>query len=234
MMNVAITGATKGIGRAIAEAFAAEGFNLALCARTLSDLEALREELLAKYPQLEVLVFRADVSKQEQVEGFAEYIKQHWTKLEVLVNNAGVFIPGEVSNEPEGIIHRMMDTNMYSAYHLTRALIPMLKEQKRGHIFNMCSVASKIAYPNGGAYSISKFALFGFTKVLREELKSFQIRVTAVLPGATWSDSWKGVVLPESRLMPASDIASAIVSCYKMSPQTVIEELVLRPQLGDL
>ena len=98
----------------------------------------------------------------------------------------------------------------------------------------MCSVASILAYPNGGSYSISKFALLGFSKVLREELKTQGIKVTAILPGATWSDSWQGVDFPEDRLMQASDIALAVWSAYNLSRAAVVEELLIRPQLGDL
>ncbi len=91
-----------------------------------------------------------------------------------------------------------------------------------------------MAYPNGGSYSISKFALLGFSKVLREELKSSGIKVTAVMPGATWSDSWSGAELPYERLMEAEDIAESILSIYKLGPSAVVEEIILRPQLGDL
>jgi len=103
-----------------------------------------------------------------------------------------------------------------------------------GHIFNMCSIASITAYPNGGSYSISKFALLGFSKVLREELKDKNIKVTSIMPGATWSASWAGVDLPESRLMQATDIAKIVWSALEMSPSAVIEDIVIRPQLGDL
>ena len=110
----------------------------------------------------------------------------------------------------------------------------MMMPLKKGYIFNMCSVASEKAYPNGGSYSISKFALLGFSKNLREEMKPFGIKVTSILPGATWSDSWAGFEAPEERLMQARDIAEAVVSALRMSAAAVVEEIVLRPQLGDL
>ena len=151
-----------------------------------------------------------------------------------LVNNAGVFLPGLISEEDDGLLEQQIETNLNRAYYLTRALLPLMLPQQRGDIFNMCSIASKIAYPNGGSYSISKFALLGFSKVLREELKDKGIRVSAILPGATWSNSWAGVDLPEERLMQANAIAIAVWSAYQMSPSAVVEEIVLRPQLGDL
>ena len=233
-MNIIITGATKGIGRAIAEKFAEGGFNLAICSRSNNDLKAFKKELLGKHPSIEVLTKVADVRKKKDVLAFADFIKKNWLEVDVLVNNAGVFIPGEISKEDDGALEMMIETNLYSAYHLTRALLPIMLERGRGHIFNMCSIASLIAYPNGGSYSISKFALLGFSKVLREELKDKGIKVTSILPGATWSASWAGVDLPESRLMRADDIAVAVWSAWQMSPSAVVEDIVVRPQLGDL
>lgn len=232
-MKIIITGATKGIGRAIAEKFAAEGFDLAVCARTEADLAILKKEIREKF-DVEVLTRPTDMRSKTDVLAFADFVKKHWGSVDVLVNNAGIFIPGEICHEEDGALEKMMETNLYSAYHFTRAILPLLLKKGSGHIFNMCSIASIIAYPNGGSYSISKFALLGFSKVLREELKTKGIKVTAILPGATWSDSWAGVDLPESRLMEANDIAIAVWSAWQMSPSAVVEEIVIRPQLGDL
>jgi short-subunit dehydrogenase len=109
-----------------------------------------------------------------------------------------------------------------------------LQAQKSGHIFTICSTASITAYTAGGSYCISKFALLGFTKVLREETKLQGIKVTAILPGATLTPAWDGVELPESRFIPADDVASTIYSAYTMNPSTVLEEILIRPQLGDI
>jgi short-subunit dehydrogenase len=233
-MKVIITGATKGIGRAIAEAFAQEGADLAINARSATDLEQLQADFAKAYPSIKVLCRTTDMRNKAEVHAFADYIKSQWGTLDVLVNNTGVFLPGEVSKEEDGLLEQMIETNLYSAYHLTRALLPLMHAQRQGHIFNMCSIASLIAYPNGGSYSISKFALLGFSKVLREELKEKNIKVTAILPGATWSASWAGVDLPENRLMQASDIAKAVLGAYQMGPSAVVEEVVVRPMLGDL
>ena len=233
-MKIIITGATKGIGRAIAEKFAAEGFDLAICSRNNGDLKTFKKELQIKHPEIEVLIKVADMRKKKDVLAFADFIKKNWPEVDVLVNNAGVFIPGEISKEDDGALEMMIETNLYSAYHLTRSLLPVMVKKGSGHIFNMCSVASLIAYPNGGSYSISKFALLGFSKVLREEMKTKGIKVTSIMPGATWSASWAGVDLPESRLMQADDIAIAVWGAWQMSPAAVVEDIVVRPQLGDL
>jgi short-subunit dehydrogenase len=233
-MLAIITGATKGIGRAITFALAEKQYDLAICSRNLRDLQEMKEELQGKYPHLKVLTKDTDMRKPEDVASFSKVILEQFETVDVLVNNAGVFIPGMTHTEDEGTLEYMIETNLYSAYHLTRALLPKMMAQKSGYVFNMCSIASKIAYPNGGSYSISKFALYGFTKVLREELKEKGIKVIAILPGATWSHSWAGVDLPKSRLIEAEDIAKIVSSTLELSAAACIEEIIVRPQEGDL
>ncbi|NND06218.1 MAG: SDR family oxidoreductase [Saprospiraceae bacterium] len=227
-----VTGGTKGIGRAICQKLASEGMHVAVCARNQADLATLESELAEL--EISVLTRVADVSRKQEVLDFVKEITDRWPRIDLLVNNAGVFIPGAILEEEEGRLEQMIETNLYSAYHLTRALMPALLKSPMAHIFNICSIASQIAYPNGGSYTISKFALLGLTKALRAELLDKNVRVTAVLPGATWSHSWKGVDLPEDRLMKAQDVADVVLATYNLSPSAVVEEIILRPQLGDL
>nr|WKN36612.1 SDR family NAD(P)-dependent oxidoreductase [Tunicatimonas sp. TK19036] len=229
-----ITGATKGIGKALAESFANEGFSLALCARTEADLVELQEEISSKYPELDVFINAVDVSKKKEVINFAQKVKALDIPIEVVINNAGLYFPGQVHNEEDGQLEVQIETNLYSAYHLTRALLPPMIEFRRGHIFNICSTASITAYTNGGSYSISKFAMLGMSKVLREEMKPFDIRVTSVLPGATLTNSWAGADIPEDRFMRPEDVAAVVLNAYLISDRSVVEEVLLRPQLGDL
>jgi NADP-dependent 3-hydroxy acid dehydrogenase YdfG len=128
----------------------------------------------------------------------------------------------------------MMSINLYAAYHVTRSLLPLMIEKKSGHIFNMCSIAALKAYANGGSYSISKFALMGFSKNLREELKPFNIKVTSVYPGAVYTSSWYDSGVAPSRIMEAEDIAAVIFNSSQLSPQACVEDIVIRPLLGDL
>jgi short-subunit dehydrogenase len=238
-LNVVITGASKGIGKAVAEAFAQDGAAVYLCARSEVVLYNTVAELQAKYPEALIKARPADVSKKEEVLAFGEWVKSEVTRqgssrVDILVNNAGTFIPGSVHNEDDGLLESMIATNLYSAYHLTRCLLPGMIEAKQGHIFNMCSIASLHAYKNGGSYSISKFALLGFSKNLREELMPHRIKVTAVSPGAVMSDSWGSFDNSSKRIMEAADIAAMIVASAKLSPQAVVEDIVIRPLLGDL
>jgi len=155
-------------------------------------------------------------------------------EIGILVNNAGIFEPGAIHNEAEGVLERQMATNVFSGYHLSRMFLPQMIERCSGHIFNICSVASIKAYTNGGSYCISKYAVYGMTKVLREELKPYKIKVTAILPGATLSGSWEGTTLPESRFMQAADIADAVFMASQLSAGAVIEEILMRPMEGDI
>jgi short-subunit dehydrogenase len=230
-----ISGASKGIGRAIATKFAAEGFDVAVCSRTLSDLELLKREIEEAYPKVLCHVFTCDISKEEEVVAFSNAIKKLGMPIKALINNGGAFWPGSILDEKEDNLRYMMDVNLFSAYYLTRGLLPvMLAAHEPAHVFNMCSIASVAAYPASGAYSISKFAMLGFSKNLREELKNTPIKVTSILPGATLTDSWAGVEIEDNRIMTAEDVASVVWSSFGLSPQAVVEEIVLRPLKGDL
>lgn len=232
--SVLITGATKGIGRAIAERFAKDGARLAVTARTEADVEQLREELEKKYTQTEVLPIAADVGKPEDISALSDAIEQKWGKLDVLINNAGLFIQDDLLMEPESNLDRSLQVNLYGPYRLCRELLPMMLAAGHGHIINICSVASKIAFPNSGSYVVSKHALLGLTRALRLELREKGIKVTAMMPGATWTSSWEGADIQPERIMQPEDVAEAVYAVWKMGPSTVVEEMQLRPQLGDL
>ncbi|MBS4065582.1 MAG: SDR family oxidoreductase [Chitinophagaceae bacterium] len=233
-MNVVITGASRGIGKAIAETFASQGHHLFLCSRNEVGLYKTVEELITKYPNSRIKGKARDLAKKEEAENFGQWILDNGVTIDVLVNNAGNFEPGSVYNEPDGLLQEMIEVNLYSAYHLTRKLIATMMKQKSGHIFNMCSVASLAAYANGGAYSISKYALLGFSKNLREEMKPHGIKVTAVVPGAVLTDSWADFDNSNQRIMEANDIAKMVYTAAQLSPAACVEEIIVRPQLGDL
>ncbi|MEP7195988.1 MAG: SDR family oxidoreductase [Saprospiraceae bacterium] len=233
-MNALITGSSKGIGLAIARKFASEGINLILCSRNIIELESVRSELLEINSNIEVLCFASDLSTANGVKTLADFVKSNGSSLNILVNNAGVYLSGNITQENDGLLEKMMNTNLYSAYYLTIDLLDLIKSSSPSYIFNMCSIAGINTYPNGSLYCISKFAMNGFSKCLREELKKDKVKVCTIYPGATWSDSWKGAEIPISRIMEANDIAEAISCCLKMSSSAVVEEIVMRPQLGDL
>lgn len=232
-MTCIITGATKGIGRAIAEIFAQHGFDLVLTARNADLLATLKKEWEARY-RVQIFVFAADLRIKAEVQRFADFVLTHCQQVNVLVNNAGIFAQSPLLEAPDDQLEQMLQINLFSAYHLTRALLPNMLKHRKGHIFNICSVASQQAYQHNSSYTISKFALLGFSKSLRLEFRDRGIKVTSVLPGATLTESWEGVNVPPGRLMEPTEIAKAIWSAWDMGPTAVVEEIVLRPQLGDL
>jgi len=232
-MLVVITGASQGIGYAVAEAFAAEGHTLCICSKTAARLKEATESLVKKYPKATIHSRQADLAKPEDSKAFGSWCLSLGTPS-ILINNAGFFLPGNLMEEEQGILESQIAANLYSAYHTSRAIVPSMIKEGNGHIFNICSIASLQAYPQGGSYSISKYALEGFSKNLREELKDKGIKVTGVYPGATYTNSWAGSGVEPSRIMEASDIAKMILAAAHLSPQAVIEDIVMRPLLGDL
>jgi short-subunit dehydrogenase len=233
-MNAVITGASRGIGKALAQIFAQHGYNLYLNSQNEANLLQTMEELRTSFPNVTIEGQAMNLGEKQKAMLFAEWVQGHVDAVDVLVNNVGTFVQGNVSDEPDGALEQMLSVNLYSAYHTTRALLPKMKEARSGHIFTVCSIASLSAYPGGGAYSISKFALLGFTKNLRQELKEYGIKVTAIIPGAVYTDSWKGSGVPEHRIMEVNDISKMVLAASQLSPQATVEEIVIRPQLGDL
>ena len=232
-MNIVITGASKGIGKAIAEKFAVEGNRIIICSRSQSTLQEAAAHITA-VSNAEVVTYAVDMGNTSDVKKFAAQLLNDNMVPDVLINNAGQFLPGAIHEEDEGVLEKMIEVNLYSAYHFTRALLPAMMHRRSGHIFNICSIAALQAYSNGGSYSISKFALLGFSKNLREETKPFNIKVTAVLPGATMTDSWSGSGIDPQRIMEANDVAEMVYAASKLSPMAVVEDIIMRPQLGDL
>jgi len=229
-----ITGATEGIGKAIAEKLLEKGCHIAVCARNEKSLSALAAQWKAAYPNQEIFYQPCDMGIKTAVQELAAAVLERFGQLDILVNNAGIFEPGLLATEPDGQLEKIMDVNLFGPYHLTRALLPHMKQQGAGHIFNLCSVASLRAYENGGAYSISKYALLGFSENLREELREFGIKVTSICPGAVWSRSWSGSGVARERIMEAIDVAEVAWTAFSLSAQAGLETIVMRPLKGDL
>lgn len=233
-MNIVITGGSKGMGKDLAAKYAGNGNKVFICARNGKELADTALEINKKNNNALVQYFAADISLKSSAEKFAEWAEGQNIIPDILINNAGQFIPGSIYNESDGLLEKMIAANLYSAYHITRAFLPSMMKKKSGHIFNMCSIASLSAYHNGGSYSISKYALMGFSKNLREELKLYDIKVTAVYPGAVYTSSWEGSGIEPERIMKANDITEMIYAASLLSPQACVEDIVIRPLKGDL
>lgn len=231
---VLITGASQGIGAAIAKTFAREikGCRIALVARTAKKLVTV-ESACAKLGA-KAVSFVCDVSDEKAVAKLKRDVTKELGAVDVLVNNAGSFSGAPLLKFSVAEFDRMIATNLRSVFLMSRAFVPAMVKAKKGDVFNMSSIAGQIAYPGGAGYSAAKFGVTGLSKVIREELKDKGVRVCCVYPGATMSPSWDGAGVPAERMMPATDVAQAFYDVYRMSRRTVVEEIVLRPQLGDL
>ena len=232
-MIVLITGASQGIGAAIAEAFASEdGARLALVARSEEKLAAVAEACRSLGAEAEVFV--CDVTDDAAVARMADAVRDRFGVPDALVNNAGAFVPGGVLELSAADFRAQIEVNLTSAFLVTHAFLKGMVERGAGDVFFMASTASIQGYPTGAAYGAAKHGLLGLARSLREEVKPHGVRVMSILPGATYTDSWAASELPSERFMPPEDIARAVLAMHKMTGRTVVEELLLRPQLGDI
>lgn len=231
---VVITGASQGIGAAIARAFSAgiRGVRLALVARNSANLAKVAREcaVLGATPG----VFPCDVTDEAAVAELEEAVRRRFGAVDVLINNAGKYAGSPFLSTSTLEFDRMLAANLRSLFLVSKAFAPAMVRRRRGDIFNMGSIAGVTALPGAPAYVAAKFGVAGLSKAMRAEFKDKGVRVCCVHPGATVSPSWKGSGVPQKRMMPAEDVAAAFIALYRMTRRTVVEEIVLRPQRGDL
>lgn len=226
-MNAIITGATKGIGRAITIKLAQNGYNVAICARTEADLDEFKLEL-DQY-KVTVLAIKSDMSDKSEVLNFLSQTKISFKNLDVLVNNAGIFLPGSLLDEADEVFEYQTQVNLHSVYYLSKHVGLMMRNQRYGHIFNISSVAAKKPGQNAGSYSVTKAAMLCLNDALRSELAQYNVKVTAVLPGATLTASWEGTTIDPAKFVQPEDIAEIVLSTLKLSAGVNVDELTIRP-----
>jgi len=236
-MDIVITGASQGIGAAIAHSFASQEpddgpTRIALAARTTDSLHTVAESV--REHGAEALVCPTDVTDDDAVARMADQVLEAWGAPDVLVNNAGAFRYAPLDELTVDGFRDQIDVNLTGAFAVTQAFLPAMRERETGHLFFMASVASIQAYPGNAGYCAAKHGLRGLARVVREETKDEGLRVTTVIPGATRTPTWEGTELPDERFMAPEDVAQAVVEATGLSPRTVVEELLLRPQKGDV
>jgi hypothetical protein len=234
MTNAIITAATKGMGRAIAVAFAKEGINLAICARNQNDLDAFKQELLSINPNIKVVTSAADGSVKDQLLQFAAKAEKELGLISVIVNNLGMFDPVNILDESDAAFDKQLNTNLMPAYHLYKFFGKKMIEKREGHIFTICSVTALDPIASAGTYSVTKVALLGLSKVMRLEMMPHNVKVTAVIPGSTLTNSWAGTTISSDKFVLPEDVASAIVNVYKMSPGANVDEIIITPAGGQI
>jgi NADP-dependent 3-hydroxy acid dehydrogenase YdfG len=223
---VLITGASGGIGSAIAVAFATHGYKIIATGRSRAKLQALKNNIEAKNGTCEIVM--GNLAQKSTIEQLVSTVAQQKGRLAALINNAGVYISDTTTDTDVGLLEKLMETNVYAAFNLTKQLMHIIKASK-SHVFNMCSIASSYAYKEAASYTITKHALLGFSRSLRKDLVSFEVKVTAVLPGAVLTDSW-GDYKPEPlEMMAPEDIAGLVYACFDTAPAACVEEILIRP-----
>jgi len=226
-MNAVITGATRGIGRAIALKLADNGYDLAISSRHQEGLDELTEAV--RHTGRKVFLLEADLSRKEDVYRFCKSVEKEFPKVDVLVNNAGMFLPDSILDEPDQSFEDQLDLNLKAAYYTSKFFGKMMRRQLSGHIFNICSVASRQIVENAGAYSVTKTALLSLNHVFRDELSKYNVKVTAILPGSTLTSSWEGTTIPAGKFVQPENIADAICHILNLSAGVNVDEIIIKP-----
>jgi len=226
-MVAVISGATRGVGRALALTLAKEGYDLALSSRNITDLTELKAEIETSF-NTSVLVFDADLSVKDEAISFSNKVLETFKTVDVLINNLGRYNIGKFTDE-DCDLGLMMKTNLNSAYHITKSIAVNMGNNNNGHIFNICSVLSLSPRVDAATYTISKHALKGFNDVLREEMREHNVKVTAIYPGSINTSSWEGIIAPKEKFVQPEDIAETVKTCLSISENANIEEIVINP-----
>ncbi len=232
--HILVTGASQGLGACIAQVFARETQGrLSLVARQAGKLRGVAKKCRAAGAS-DVETFRCDVADAAAVREMARRVRERFGDVDVLINNAGTFRPDPLTSMSVADFDTVIAANLRSGFLVTREFTKAMAARRRGDIFFMASIAGLRGFPRGGAYVAAKHGVRGLARAFREELKSRGVRVITVLPGAAWSPSWEGSGVPPERMMPGADVAQAFYDAYRMNRRTVVEEIILRPQLGDV
>ncbi len=225
-----VTGAGRGIGRAISIRLAQMGATVLLVARAAGLLESLRAEIGAAGGIAEAMP--CDLRSPEAVAAFGERVRETHGRCDILVNNAGASIQGRPLHEMTvDDWDLLMETNLRGPFLMIRALAPLMIEAGRGHIVNISSLAGKNPLANGAAYSASKWGLNGLTYSVSEELRPFGIRVSVVAPGSVntgFGRSGEGGKDPATKIQP-EDVAAIVAMLVTQAPQSFISEVLVRP-----
>lgn len=234
MKNALITGATKGMGRAVAIAFAKQGINLSICSRKEQELLDFKEEILQIAPAIQVFTLVADCSKRDDVKKFAEFTEKNMGFVDIIVNNVGMYKHSFILDDSEDSFQKQVDTNLMPAYELYRFFGKSMVSVGKGHIFNICSIAAINPIAEAGVYSVTKYALLGLNKVMKLEMQPHGVKVTAIIPGSTLTDSWAGMQVDKNKMVLPEDIAAAIITIYNMSAGANVDEMIVTPKFGQI
>jgi NAD(P)-dependent dehydrogenase (short-subunit alcohol dehydrogenase family) len=222
-----VTGATRGIGRAIAEALAAGGCNVVIAARHDKDCQAVAQKIAAQ-GRGQVLGVATDVRRNEDCERMVAAAVENFGGLHILINNAGIGGFGPVDQMDVAHWDRVIATNLNSLFYCTRATLPYLKRQG-GWVINIGSLAGKNAFPGGAAYNASKFGLIGFSEALMQEVRHDDIRVSYIMPGSVATDFEGTSQSSADWMIQPPDIAQIVLDLLAMPARTLPSRVEVRP-----
>ncbi len=231
-----ITGASSGIGRAIALKLASTNTNLALVGRDLLKLQAVQQEV--NKLGVTTRVYSIDMARPKEVKSQIESIIQDWGRLDTLVNSAGIGYTNSLLDTPLAEWQQVLDINLTSVFQCIQAVLPVMRQQQQGTIINIASIAAKNAFPGWGVYSASKAALASLSHTLRAEERINGIRVTTICPGAVDTPIWDSptvqVELNRAAMLTPDSIAQLVWQILLLPNTAVVEELILMPNAGAL
>jgi len=223
-----ITGASRGIGAAIARKLSTLAATTVLCGRTRGALESSAQAITRAGGKAEVVL--CDVTSLESVEAAAKLVDTSFGRVDILVNNAGIGgFGGPLHQLPPDAWDQILNTNLRGVFYTTRAFAPMMIRARSGHIINISSLAGKNALPNGAAYAASKWGLNGLSYSLAEELRSYNIRVAIICPGSTNTDLSPHAGKDQSKMLQPEDVAHAVAMLVTQAPQSFVSEILMRP-----
>ena len=231
-----ITGASSGIGKATALAFAKAGLDLALVSRSPEKLESVAA--VARETGVKAKVYPLDLAQISQVKEKMSAISADFGPIDILVNNAGMGYTGTLSETPLSDWLQVMNINLTSVFQCILGILPTMRDRSRGTIINVASIAGKQPFPNWGAYSVSKAGLIALSKTLAAEERTHGIRVTAICPGAVNTELWDTETVhldfDRSAMLTPEIVAQSILHTALLPDQAVVEELILMPNAGVL
>jgi len=222
-----VTGASRGIGLAIARSLARMGARLSLCARDANKLEVAANEL--QRGGASVVAVPADVRRADEIASLVRQIEQSLGPIDILVNNAGIGYFGPIQEASEANWDAVLDTNLKAVFLLTKAVTPGMIVRRSGDVINIASLAGKNSFTGGGIYCASKWGLLGLTQCMAEDLRPYGIRVCAVCPGSVATDFSPHTGRDTSKMLQPEDVAHAVETILTQTPQSFISEVVLRP-----
>ena len=227
-MNAIVTGASRGLGLAIARMLALRGFNLFLIAKNEETLQKIKSQIESDFDN-KVTTFLCDFSDVTATDALVKKLTSSISSVDVLVNNVGAFEMGSFSDVSNKQVEKLFNINFSATFKITQGYLDSFKKNKAGLIFNIGSIVTEFPRKDLVAYTISKFALQGYTKMLCDELKDHGVKVTEIIPGSINTTSWDGIDAPKEKFIQTKDIVDTIDMVINSSKGVNFEQIIIRP-----